>query len=74
MSETLRLVQLNGRRDQGEWQFQTLDGTPAGVGLFISREWALRWAREQRVRVVEESQPALEPALFATESSPRRHP
>jgi hypothetical protein len=50
---TLRLVQLNGPRDQGEWQFQTLDGESADVGLFITREFALIWAREHRWQVVE---------------------
>ncbi len=52
----LRLVALSepGR----PWQFQTLTGQPAGVGLFDSREWALAWARTHVERVVEELEEA----------------
>jgi hypothetical protein len=48
----LRLVQLD-ERDR-PWQFQTLAGKPAGVGLFIDREWALKWAKTRVDRVLEE--------------------
>ena len=49
--EVLRLVQLTGAGDHGEWQLQLLDGTPAGAGLFADRKPALKWARAHAGRV-----------------------
>jgi hypothetical protein len=48
----LRLVQLVERGRP--WQFRTLAGAPALVGLFDTREWALRWAKTHCDRVVED--------------------
>ena len=39
----LQLVQLDERGHP--WQFLTIGGRPAGVGLFDTREAALSWAR-----------------------------
>jgi hypothetical protein len=47
----LRLVQLSERGRP--WQFQTLADNPAGVGLFDSRDSALKWAKTHCDRVEE---------------------
>lgn len=49
--EVLRLVQVGGSRGQRDWQLQTLAGRPAGVGLFASRDVALKWAKTRCDRV-----------------------
>jgi len=48
---TLRLVQLP--ETLRPYQFQTLAGVSAGVGLFADREHALRWAATHCDRVLE---------------------